>query len=211
MWFVREVPGFVAAVSCRQPAGSSHSWSPAHWRIRCSAPVFDSLIRLRLRASRRARSLSARAWGRRFPSGDFKSELDPGTGFYYSGRANLSLLFLTIQFELAHANWSLARHQRRRQRERLATRYNLGFRFIRVGPVRPYILAGVIGSNQDFQTADPGRLWSPLRLSGRRRHRLQARPASAVRGIPLGQSRWSRRHQPEVLTAHFRDRDFLGR
>ena len=101
----------------------------------------------------RAQLISAGA-GPAFPYGDFNSQLDPGTGFYFSGRANLSLLFLTIQFELAHVDWSWNDAGGEATAKVWQPAINLGFRFIRVGPVRPYILAGVLGSNQEFKSED---------------------------------------------------------
>lgn len=90
--------------------------------------------------------------GPAFPSGDFNSQLNPGDGFYFSGRANLSLIFLTLQFELSHADWSWNEPSGEATAKLWQPAINLGFRFVRVGPVRPYILAGVVGSSQDFQT-----------------------------------------------------------
>lgn len=91
--------------------------------------------------------------GPAFPAGEFDSQLNPGTGFYYSGRANLSLLFLTLQFELAHVQWNWDDPGGEASASLWQPAINLGFRFIRVGPVRPYILAGVMGSNQSFESA----------------------------------------------------------
>ena len=104
-----------------------------------------------LAAPARAQLVSVGA-GPAFPSGEFSSQLDPGTGFYFSGRANLSLFFLTLQFELSHVDWSWEEVAGDASANIWQPAINAGFRFIRVGPVRPYILAGVVGSNQDFQS-----------------------------------------------------------
>ncbi|HKP29386.1 MAG TPA: outer membrane beta-barrel protein, partial [Gemmatimonadales bacterium] len=84
---------------------------------------------------------------------DFKERFDPGNGTYFTGRANLSFAFLTLQLELAHTSWSFEDADGDASVDIWQPGANLGFRFIRVGPVRPYVLAGVIGSNLDIQTA----------------------------------------------------------
>jgi len=90
--------------------------------------------------------------GPAYPGGDFKSQFNPGNGFYFSGRANLSFAFLTLQLELAHTAWSFTDAGGDASIDIWQPGANLGFRFIRVGPIRPYILAGVIGSNLSFET-----------------------------------------------------------
>jgi opacity protein-like surface antigen len=91
--------------------------------------------------------------GPAYPSGDFDAQLDPGNGLLFTGRVNLSLLFLSLQFELAHARWTWDDAAGETSAEFWQPGVNLGFYFIRVGPVRPYVLAGVIGSNQHFESA----------------------------------------------------------
>ena len=91
--------------------------------------------------------------GPAYPGGEFKERFNPGNGTYFTGRANLSFAFLTLQLELAHVSWSFEDADGDASVDIWQPGANLGFRFIRVGPVRPYILAGVIGSNLDIQTA----------------------------------------------------------
>jgi opacity protein-like surface antigen len=100
----------------------------------------------------RAQLISAGA-GPAYPGGEFKDTFNPGNGFYFSGRANLSFAFLTLQLELAHTSWSFTDTAGDASIDMWQPGANLGFRFIRVGPVRPYVLAGVIGSNLSIETA----------------------------------------------------------
>ena len=91
--------------------------------------------------------------GPAYPGGEFKERFDPGNGTYFTGRANLSFAFLTLQLELAHIKWSFQDAEGDASVNIWQPGANLGFRFISDGPVRPYILAGVIGSNLDISTA----------------------------------------------------------
>ena len=111
-----------------------------------------ALLALVTAAPARAQLVSAGA-GPAYPGGEFKEQFNPGEGFYFSGRANLSFAFLTVQFELAHTAWSFNDSAGEASVDMWQPGVNLGFRFIRVGPVRPYILAGVIGSNLNIDTA----------------------------------------------------------
>src|SRR5262245_44608884 len=92
--------------------------------------------------------------GPAYPGGEFKARLDPGNGTYFTGRANLSFAFLTLQVELSHISWSFEDAGGDASIDIWQPGANLGFHFIRVGPVRPYVLAGVIGTNLDIQTAE---------------------------------------------------------
>ena len=92
--------------------------------------------------------------GPAFPGGEFKDRFDPGNGLYLTGRANLSFAFLTLQLELSRISWSFTDDAGDASVEIWQPGANLGFRFIRVGPVRPYILAGVVGSNLSIETQD---------------------------------------------------------
>ena len=92
--------------------------------------------------------------GPAYPGGEFKERFDPGNGTYFTARANLSFAFLTLQLELAHTSWSFTDAGGDASIAIWQPGANLGLRFIRVGPVRPYVLAGVIGSNLSFETQD---------------------------------------------------------
>lgn len=99
----------------------------------------------------RAQLVSA-GLGPAFPAGEFNSELEAGTSLFLSGRVNLSLLVFQLQFELAHTSWGVTETAGDADLEIWQPAVNLAFRFIRVGPVRPYVLAGVVGSNQKIAT-----------------------------------------------------------
>ena len=90
--------------------------------------------------------------GPAFPGGEFQSQFNPGNGVYLTGRANLSFAFLTLQLELSHVNWDYTDAGGDASVELWQPGANLGFRFIRVGPIRPYILAGVVGTNLSMNT-----------------------------------------------------------
>jgi len=106
---------------------------------------------LLLATSARAQLITAGA-GPAYPKGDFKSELGVGNALFLSGRVNLSLLVFSLQLELAHTDWDWEESGAPNSLEVWQPGVNLAFHFIRVGPVRPYVLAGVLGSNQKLVT-----------------------------------------------------------
>lgn len=110
-----------------------------------------ALLLLAMAQPARAQLISA-GLGPAFPTGDFNSELEPGNALFLSGRVNLSLLVFSLQVELAHTSWSWSETAGDADLEIWQPAVNLAFRFIRIGPVRPYVLAGVVGSNQKLTT-----------------------------------------------------------
>lgn len=86
-----------------------------------------------------------------FPTGEFKSESDPGTGLILSGRVNLSILpLLQLQVELTSIRgWQFGVGDEGPADLGVTTGgANLALHFIRVAVVRPYVLAGLVGSTQ---------------------------------------------------------------
>jgi len=116
------------------------------------APFVLAFLLLNLAGPARAQLLTVGA-GPAFPGGDFNAELSPGNALLLSARANVSLFFLSLQFELAHSNWDWEEAGGESSLDVWQPAVNLAFRFIRVGPVRPYVLAGVLGSSQKLTTA----------------------------------------------------------
>lgn len=110
-------------------------------------------VQLLLLATPARAQLITAGLGPAYPNGDFKSELGLGNALFVSGRVNLSLLVFSLQFELAHTDWDWDESGTTNSLEVWQPGVNLAFRFIRVGPVRPYVLAGVLGSNQKLTTA----------------------------------------------------------
>jgi Outer membrane protein beta-barrel domain len=84
--------------------------------------------------------------GPAFPTGDFKSQADAGTGYMATGRVGFGLLLLGAQFEVSYAHFEIADPQSVGDRlsvSRLAAAGNVALHLIRVGGVRPYVLAGL--------------------------------------------------------------------
>jgi hypothetical protein len=83
--------------------------------------------------------------GSAFPAGEFKTARQASTGWAASGRLGMSLLVLAIQFEASYTRMEMADLQDvgTRPLSRTAAGGNAAVHFIRVGGVRPYVLAGV--------------------------------------------------------------------
>ena len=118
---------------------------------------FTVLAAVALLAPQRASAqLIAAGAGPAYPSGDLESRFNADNALFITGRLNATLAFLMLQFELSHTDWNWDDGGTEAKLDIWQPAINLGFRFIRVGPVRPYILAGVLGSNQKLTTtSDP--------------------------------------------------------
>ena len=92
------------------------------------------------------------AVGPTFPTGRFNELTQPGTGMLLSGRLNLNVLpLLQLQLELTTVRgWQFGETSPEGPRDLGLTTggANLALHFVRVATVRPYALAGLIGSNQ---------------------------------------------------------------
>jgi opacity protein-like surface antigen len=100
--------------------------------------------------------LLAAGLGPAWPSGDLEDRFNADNALFITGRVNASLAFLMLQFELSHTDWNWEDGGSEAKLDIWQPAINLGFRFIRAGPVRPYVLAGVLGSNQKITTSsDP--------------------------------------------------------
>jgi opacity protein-like surface antigen len=94
--------------------------------------------------------------GPAYPSGDLKDRLNTDNALFVTARVNATLAFFSLQFELSHTDWNWDDGGTEAKLDIWQPAINLGFHFIKVGPVRPYVLAGVLGSNQKITTAsDP--------------------------------------------------------
>lgn len=92
------------------------------------------------------------AVGPTFPTGRFNELSQAGTGMLLSGRLNLSVLpLLQLQFELTTVRgWQFGETTTEGPRDLGITTggANLALHFVRVATIRPYALAGLVGSNQ---------------------------------------------------------------
>lgn len=91
--------------------------------------------------------------GPAFPTGDFNSQADAGTGYMATGRIGFGLLLLGAQFEVSYAHFKVADPQNvgaRLSVSRLAGAGNVALHLIRVGGVRPYVLAGASFGRREF-------------------------------------------------------------
>jgi opacity protein-like surface antigen len=89
-----------------------------------------------------------------YPTGNFHDITNPGTGWMLSGRVNLSLLPLVqLQLELSTVQgWESASVEGNESLRLTSGGANLALHFVRVATLRPYVLAGVFGSNQKFSS-----------------------------------------------------------
>ena len=91
--------------------------------------------------------------GPAFPTGNFKDLSDPGTGVLLSGRLNLGILPLVqLQIELSTVRgWDTASIEGDETIRVTSGGANLALHFVRLASIRPYVLAGLIGSVQSLE------------------------------------------------------------